>query len=343
MAPKIFGERFYATRKPGWHGIGQTFKKALKPSRAVVQVGLDYEVVKVPLTAHPARGVKVESAHSAILRSPTKDDPKWRELGVAGDKYEVVQNTDLAAVLDPLAKLWPLETMGALHNGKVTFMTLNTGGASVEGDPIDGYFMLLDVKDGGTATKLVYTPVRVECQNTLTTGLRAATVSISVQHIVGVREQLSARVALIAKARAAIDETTEVFRRLATTKVKPSLAEDLFAGVYRVPRTPDDAALVDYTKEDLGDLLFKSVHESMYAHSYYTEQAQALQGAAMECFERMNDAHPKLANSLWHAFNAVVELADFRDGGRDPEASALVGPRSREKVKAFKLAQGMLK
>lgn len=343
MSDGMFGERFYATRKPAWHNLGQVFKKALKPSKAVVQVGMDYVVEKFPLFAYPTKGHKFESSRFTILRSPTKDDPEWREFGTAAGKYEIVQNTELAAIMDPLADVWPLETMGALDNGKTVFMVLNTGGSDIEGDPINGYFMLMDVKDGGTATKLVYTPVRVVCKNTLVTGLKQATVSISVQHITGAKDQLAARVNLIANAKAAIDETTEVFRKLATTPIKPAQVDAMLESVYKLPSTPEDAALVDYSKEDLGDLLFKGVKDSMYAFNYYTEQAQNNQAGALELYEKLNDEYPNQAGTLWHAYNAVVEMADYREGGGNPEQSALFGSRAREKKRAFQYVAKLAK
>lgn len=343
MSHQIFGERFYATREPAWHGLGQVFKKALKPSVAVKKVGLDYEVHKYPLFAYPAKGKKVESKRFTIMRDPTKDDPNYVEFGTAADKYEIVQNADLANLLDPLAEHWPLETMGGLRDGKIFFATLKAGKTDVKGDEVIEYFMLLDVKDGGTATKMVYTPVRVVCGNTLVVGLRQATVNISVQHITGVHEQLKARVNLIAKAQVAMKETNELFNKMAEKTVKRSLVEDLFSKVYKTPKVPEDAALVDYSEEDLGTVLHQAVSDSMYAFNYYTQQAQEQQAIAIDLFDKMNDEQPKLANSLWHAYNAVVESADYRLGGMAPEESALFGARSREKKRAWNGAMALLK
>jgi len=337
MSDNIFGERFYGTRKPAWHMIGQVFQKALKPSVAVKKIGMDYTVDKYPMVALVDKQ-QIDTGKICIMRSPTADDPVYQVFGFAGGKYEITQNVDLARIMNPLAEVWPLETMGAINNGKTVFMTFNTGGVEIEGDPINGYFMLVDVKDGGTSTKLVYTPVRVVCQNTLISGLRQATVSISIQHTPGAQAQLEARVNLIAKAREAIDETTAVFRKLATARITPNQAELMFDNVYPLPRLPEDAALENYSVEDLGALLFKGVKDSMYDYNYYTERAKTLRAGAMTLYEKLNDEYPALASTPWHAYNAVVESADFRDGGKAPEFSALFGPRAKEKKDAFEYA-----
>lgn len=342
MTDAIFGERFYATREPAWHGLGQVFKKALKPSVALAQVGMDYKVQMQPLFSYPAKGVKVPSNRYAILREPTKDDPQWREFGTASNKYEIIQNTDLAALLDPIAELWPLETMGALHDGKTTFMTLKADNLDIEGDEVQGYFMVVDVKDGGTACKLVFTPVRVVCGNTLVSGLRQASVNISVQHTIGANAMLKARVSLVKNARASIDQTTKVFRELAAKKISQEAVVGMMSKVYPLPKLPKDAELIDYSQEDLGDILFQGVKDTMYAYNYYTEQAQKNQNIALDLNDKLNDEHPSLAGSLWHSYNAVVESADYRMGGKNPEASALFGARAREKKRAFKIAQSML-
>ena len=342
MSDNIFGERFYGTRKPAWHGLGQVFKVALKPSVAVVKIGMDYTVDKYPLVAIVGKK-QVKTDRIAIMRSPTKDDPMFHTFGYAGGRYEIVQNVELARIMDPLAAVWPLETMGAIEDGKTVFMTFNTGGADIEGDPIEGYFMLVDRKDGGTAAKLVYTPVRVVCKNTLVSGLKQATVSVNIQHIIGAGVELEARVNLIAKARAAIDETTVIFRQLAMTKITQKVAESTIEKVYPLPQTPNDAALIDYSQEDLGDLLFKGVKESMYNFNYYTEVAQKRQAGALELYAKLNDEYPALGGTAWHLYNSVVESADYRDGGATPEASALFGARAREKKQAFQLVSNLIK
>jgi hypothetical protein len=42
-------------------------------------------------------------------------------------------------------------------------------------------------------------------------------------------------------------------------------------------------------------------------------------------------------------YNAVVESADFRNGGKTPEVSALFGAKAREKKLAFSLATQFIK
>jgi phage/plasmid-like protein (TIGR03299 family) len=342
MSDNIFGERFMSVRQPAWHGLGTVIQKAVKPSLAVKKFHLDYEVGTYPMVAIVGKK-QVKTDKVAIMRSPTAEDKQWRLFGTAGGKYEIVQNKDLANIMDTIHEVWGLETMGAIDLGKTIFMTFKTGDQDIEGDQIKGYFLVTDTKDGGTSVKCAYTPVRVVCSNTLRSGLKQATIAINIQHITGAKDQLAARVNLIAKAQKAIDETTMVFRQLANAKVTTKQAELMFDQVYPLPKTPEDMALVDYSQEDLGALLFKGVQDSMYAYNFYTKQAQDLRAGASELYEKLNDEYPNLAGSAWHVWNAIVESADFRDGGRSPEISSLFGARAREKATAFKLATQFIK
>lgn len=341
MTDNVFGERFYGTRKPAWNGLGKVFEKAISPVQAVKEISMDYTVDKYPLSATLA-GKKTFTGKFGIFRSPTADDPEWRYFGSVGENYEIIQNVDLASIMEPLAAVWPLETMGALDNGKCIFMAFNTGGANIEGDPIEGYFTLVNQQDGGHTVKLVYTPVRVVCKNTLITGLARATVSLQVQHQKGASAMIAARTNLIAKAQTAIDDTTMIFRQLAIKKVTKAQAENVFNKVYPNPRMSDDLALKDYSKEDLGELLFADVQETASVFQARMEKAERNRTLSMQLFNKLNDEYPALGNTAWHAYNAVVEYADFR--GKSSEAadtSAFIGYRSKEKEFAFKAVQNL--
>ena len=343
MSDGMFGERFMSVRIPAWHTLGTVIKKAIKPTTAVKKFGLDYEVGIYPTIVMVGKK-QIKTDQYAIVRSPTADDNLYRTFGKSvHSKYELVSNMDIATVLDPLAEVWALETMGAIDHGKTVFMTFRTGDQDIQGDKIEGYFLVTDTKDGGTAVRAAYTPVRVVCANTLRSGLAQSTIALSIPHILGAKDQLAARINLIAKGQKAIDETTLVFRQLAQTQITPKQAELMFDQVYPLPRVPEDAALVDYSQEDLGALLFKGVADSMYAYNYYTKQAQDLRAGALELYEKFNDEFPKVAGTAWGAWNAVVESADFRNGGKQPEISALFGARAREKTSAFRIAQNFVK
>jgi phage/plasmid-like protein (TIGR03299 family) len=337
MSHELFGERFMSVRVPAWHKLGTVVEKAIKPSIAVKKFGFDYEVHPYPMVALVGKK-QIKTGQFSILRDPTKDDNVYRVFGKSvGEKYEIVQNTEIAKIMDTIHEVWGMETMGAINLGKTMFMSFKTGKQDIQGDEITGYFLAINTNDGGSALKLAYTPVRVVCSNTLVSGLRQATVAVNVQHLLGVKDQLAARVNLIAKGQKAIDETTKFFREMAQAKVTTKQAELVFDQVYPLPRIPEDGALVDYSEEDLGALLFKGVADSMSAFNYYTEQAQGLRSGAMDLYDKFNTDFPKVANTAWGVYNSVVELADFRSGGKTPEASALFGAKSREKKIAFRL------
>ena len=57
----------------------------------------------------------------------------------------------------------------------------------------------------------------------------------------------------------------------------------------------------------------------------------------MERFNIFNDEFPKLANTSWGVYNAIVETEDYRRG-HDSSATALFGSRAESKARAFNKA-----
>ena len=56
------------------------------------------------------------------------------------------------------------------------------GEAAIAGEHHKLYYLITDHRDGLGALTIAFTPVRVVCQNTLTTGLNQAKVSVSLSH-----------------------------------------------------------------------------------------------------------------------------------------------------------------
>lgn len=342
----IFGSRFVGRREPAWHGLGLTFDEPLSATGAFEIAGLDYAVAKAPLSAS-AFGSTLALDKIAIVREPTPDDPQPRLFGLAGRDYEIVQNLDVAAILDPLTDEWPVETAGALGNGERIFATLDLGTRDISGDPISEYFLVTAGHTGGHSIRLAYTPVRVVCQNTLVLGLAEASISSTINHSRGARATLESRVALMARLRLSADSSFRVLSRLVDIPITPSRFLDVTYAAYPEPRTSAKARLAETimsTKEldpsDLdeiySDMQGRDLITAVETDTYYRERAGAMREGATELFERFNDEFPHFAQSGWAAYNAVTETECFRDGKSGVEASILFGSRGASMSRALK-------
>jgi phage/plasmid-like protein (TIGR03299 family) len=358
MAHELFGERFLGRRDAAWHGLGQVFGEDLKIGvlEAVEAAGCDYEVHKVPLVAQVGEidgfsapvplGDKI-----ALMRSPTKDDPQWQLFGTATEDYGLLQNTDIARVVETLGEIWPVETVGALKLGRTFFLTLDAGIEEVAGEEIHKFFLVTDTKDGGTSAKISFTPIRVVCQNTLTAGLRQATSSASIPHSADVIDQLDFRVNLLKKLSEAQIATMNSFRAMAEASITDRQAKVVFAATYPYPNKPKKVALLEELGEDVENLpeydeIIDDLREVNSTHQYYIDRADLFREAAFENYGRLNEMHPENAETAWLAWQTITEIEDWRKGPSTEgviETSALFGSRAQAKRRAYNAAMELVK
>lgn len=356
MSHEIWGERLLLRGKPAWHGLGRVFDEGLKlgAAEAIVGAGLDYRVHKLPLyVSIPAGATTMVPDRFALMREPHADDPNWAFFGVAGSDYTMIQNVELGEMLDPLTERWPVETVGALKSGRTIFMALDAGGASVAGDEIHKYFLITDTKDGGRSVRILFSPVRVVCWNTLSTAIRAGSAHARIPHTTSVKDDVNLYLRVMVQLQKTEQKVMSQFEAMAAAKLTPSTIDGVFEFAYPLPKRPmkmelgEELGLIDVTgefqqlaDEELDEDLKATVNSAVATHQYYSQRIAAYRGAAHESLDRFNQSTPSLANTGWATYNSVVEVEDYRKGKSDESAitSALFGGRSITKARAFDAA-----
>lgn len=198
-----------------WKGISgcKSFTTPVTIDEAVEAVGADYEVKKEHLVRVPDALVEsikngtpyvglnltkenLITSHMATVRS---DNDKT--LGVVGAKYGVVQNAKAFEFIDIITsgqlggEQRPIiETAGILGDGERMFVTAKMPNKLyIDGDNRDGiedYILFTNTHDGTGAVTVLFTPIRVVCQNTLNAALREASNKLIFKHTSRVGEKL---------------------------------------------------------------------------------------------------------------------------------------------------------
>ena len=346
---KIFGDRFFGRTSSAWHEIGTTDPSITLCSKAVKRAKLDFNIFLAPVSGQVTTPLGTQLVNvpnkMMILREPTHDDPEHRFLGFASPEYGIMQNMEIAKALDVLNEDYPCETVGAIGQGETMFITLDAGSHKVKGEELKLYFLVTDTRDGGTAMRIAFTPVRVVCNNTLVTGLKQSLVSISLEHVAGLATAFDARINLVKRMVAAQSSTLEMFDKMAKWSLKKNEIEFVLNATYPLPKKPKKASLLDDIDEKEAKLtgaLYDEASEVSALWEYYCQRAMTLRYAATELFEKHNDEFPKTKNTSWGLYNAVVETADFRKGSESIPVSAIWGPRSQEKKRAFASLQEVM-
>jgi phage/plasmid-like protein (TIGR03299 family) len=163
----------YAGATP-WHNYGTRVEPNLTGDEMVAAAGLDWTVEKTALYTGPDNSLIVPS-HYALTRNRggVKD-----VLGIAGSDYKVSQNIDVVKFADKFVKAgsMALHTAGALDDGRrVWFLAeLKKGFTLPGGDEVEGFLLISHPHIWGEAMRIMFTTVRVVCQNTLRMALGQA-------------------------------------------------------------------------------------------------------------------------------------------------------------------------
>ncbi|MFI9040943.1 DUF932 domain-containing protein [Streptomyces sp. NPDC053726] len=218
---------FASANTSAWHKLGIVTDGAMTAEDAMRLASLSsWNVRLLPLTAteitdNGTTPVEVPQ-HFATARTHPKTG-RTETLGVVGSDYHPVQNEEHAEFLNLLADESGahFETAGSLKNGRQVFLTMKMPDSLTIGgnDRTDLYIAAFNSHDGSSAFRIVVTPVRVVCANTLRAALKGARSSYVVRHTAGAK-------ARIAQARSALGLTfryAEEFQKAAERMIQEEM------------------------------------------------------------------------------------------------------------------------
>lgn len=174
---------FYVRKKP-WHGLGKEVKKAPSSKEALTLAGLDWTVTQKDIIVD---GGDIIQGFKANVRECDQS-----VLGIVTERYKVVQNTEAFAFTDTLlGEGVRYETAGSLQGGRKTWILARLPHQYIiNGDEITPYLVFMNSHDGSGAIKVLMTPVRVVCSNTLNLAIKTAKRSWSCIHKGNIEDKL---------------------------------------------------------------------------------------------------------------------------------------------------------
>jgi len=349
--------RFVARREPGWHQLGTVFDGdlVLTPEQATIMAHADYYVRKIPMTLTFPDGTSQPTSQVALVKEPETNTEAWKVLGYASTEFEVVQNMEVAAMLGELGKQWPVETVGALHDGASYFVTLKSESGSVAGEEIAQYLLVSNNHDGKKALHVALTPVRVVCQNTLQTGLASAVLSAALPHRSDIRAQAQFSIDLIASVRRQQAQMLEQFNALALARVTDEQVKEILAQTYPEPRTTrrqlvssfvvNDKSMIGLVNDNkpLAARVMADFAKSGTEYEAKVARTQKLREMANERTQLVNVTAPKIAGTAWAVYQGVTETENYRgDLNKRTATSIMFGERAQTMARAYKACVAVL-
>lgn len=141
-------------------------------------------------------------------------------LGVVTDKYKVVQNEEAFDFTDALlGEGVTYETAGSLKNGKTVWLLAKMPERNILGDKFDPYLCFTNSHDGSGAIRIVSTPIRVVCNNTLNLALNSATRGWATRHMGDMASKIQEARHTLSMANNYLDSLAEKADELATEKL----------------------------------------------------------------------------------------------------------------------------
>ena len=296
---------FVSAREDAWHRLGTTLPDAFSAEDALIHGHLaGWNLRKMPVTAFDeTTGLDVTVPDRfAILRDNPIVEDQVDALGVVGEKYQILQNEELVGLLDTLVDeaSATFETAGAIDGGRQVFVTMKLPGHIKIGgvDPMENYIAATTAHDGSASTRLMVTPIRIVCQNTLNVATKYASNVFRVKHTKG------ATATLLRQAREALDFTFDYlddFQEKAEQLINTELTLNRFEEIIsREFGAPEDAPASTVTRSEnkIEEML------SLFADA---------------------QTHEGLRDTAWAGFNALTEWFDHQSpvrgsGGDDQTA-----------------------
>lgn len=156
----------YANQLP-WHGLGTRVDDTIDCDEMLIKAGLDWDVVKRPLTFPNPDGTFSEiKGQNALVR-----DTDGQFMTICSNKWKPVQNRELMEGIRSFVEGGgaKLETAGSLRDGKTIWVLAKIAYdfEVTAGDKVHGYLLITGHHQVGKATTVRSTYVRVVCANTM--------------------------------------------------------------------------------------------------------------------------------------------------------------------------------
>lgn len=164
-----FSSGVFCYNKPAWHRLGFVVDGTLSAREAFRVANADFQVAGRPVFNADMQPIP---GYQAITRMDT-----GKTLSVMTETYTPIQNESLIRIAEALHEDINMDAVCVLSDGKKVTFTARICGAEgdvVPGDPVQQYLIGCTSHDGSIPFQLLFSPIRVVCQNTLSAALGLA-------------------------------------------------------------------------------------------------------------------------------------------------------------------------
>jgi phage/plasmid-like protein (TIGR03299 family) len=299
-----------AIRPAPWHNQGIELDLPKTAREAIEMAGLNYTVLKKPRKVKP----EMKEYTYATVRIDTDE-----VLGFVDAGYEPIQNIDAFKFFDTLVAENEAiyETAGVLGRGeRIWILAKLPGYVNVHGnDIVNKYLLLTNSHDGSSHVRVKLTPIRVVCNNTLTSALQGAG-EVQISHTPDAVWDLEQADTMLGWSNSLYEQLDVMFNDMATKKI---------------------------TEVQLREYVQTLVPDNEEAQN--TARTEKIRNSVLQLHDSGRGAHLS-RGTLWGAFNSVTEYTDHMmlDGDSTTRLNSIWFGRGEQlKLKAFHLAEQLMR
>jgi len=318
--------------KTPWHGLGQELQPGASLEEWERKAHLDWMVAESPVSFNIPGGfrdsmVPAEMQNRKVLYRTDTAEP----LSIVGKDYRIVQPIEILEFYRDLIEIhnFEINTAGSLDDGRRVWALAKMGeGFTLPGnDTVIPYALLMTSYDTSLATTLMFTSIRVVCNNTLEFAVQAGEEDDEGSSMIKIPHTENFNAADVKMEAGLIDASWHKYSELCAEMSR-----------YTMPGT------------EAVEFFSKCIFEADKLRYTPWEELPAAQlkayASIMEGYLSGRGAEIKAAhNTLWGALNAITEYVDHHKPAysTNNRFKSMVGGVGRKlKLKAFQIARKMV-
>lgn len=333
-------------REQAWHGLATVLADNPTVEEAIVQAGLDWKVLELSLRAVGIPTIEVEG-WKALVR-----DKDSAVLGVVTKQYQPFQNDEAFGWFQPLIDdgTCKIETAGSLQGGKKVWVQARYADdiEVKDGDTVVPYLLLANGHDGKMSLRLINTPTRVVCWNTMQAAGATedghqdvdAAKGYAIAHQGDVMAKANAARSAIVRMNKELHITIDTYRDMTKMPVDDAYVQALAKQVFDADYIKATALIAKFRqREEHEDVDIRADTRRAIAdlEKLLTKESQ-VEKRVLSSFHD-GPGHELAGETAWGAFNAVTNYLDHEvPGSQDRRmSSSWFGEGARKRKKAFQL------
>lgn len=330
----------YITKGKPWTYKGAVNVENCKTAAEVMfAAGLDWQVAKCELVAKmPVHADRPEDNGFIFGSNNYVECPNafatYRTdynipLGIVKERYTPVQNVEAFTFFDnAIGKdkaIW--QTAGFFGMGERIFVSAKLPkNILVQGDPVENYLVFTTSHDGSSGVKILFTPIRVICENTLNAAIATSSNYVSFRHTKSVHSNLDIASEILGICDSRIVFLQEKFDFMRKTQIKDEDAQNIFANVIL---TEDEQFKINQTGHTVGQIITRD---------WRAIQDSGISMKKVNTLSEINNYYfsgigqKEILGTAWGVYNAITGYysnIDNSEGAKRMD-SLLYGDKSRK-------------